>query len=112
MLNQVMRAAQWLVERTFLEELLIATPATSGMLQLAVKNSNTGIHQPFSLFLPTVNSRSCLIGLEWSGASLLGTGVKAVRGLAKDLLVRVELGVWISGTVLDVAGVGELVGFF
>ena len=57
-------------------------------------------------------SCSCLIGLEGSGASLLGTGVMAARGLLKAGFDRVETGAFLTGVGSDGPGLGELVPFF
>lgn len=98
---------------TFRDGLLTATPATSDETRLASASKGvTGESRPFSLFLPTVDSRSCFIGLEKSGASLLGTGVMAAAALVKALFVSEEAGVLLAGVGSDGEGVGELVDFF
>ena len=67
---------------------------------------------PFSLFLPTEESCSCRIGLEGTGASLLGMGVMDAGGLAKAVLDSVETGVFLTVVGVDGVGLGELVDFF
>jgi hypothetical protein len=53
-----------------------------------------------------------LIGLEKSGASLLGTGVMSAGGLFNALFASLDVGVLLTGVASDGAGLGELVDFF
>jgi hypothetical protein len=64
------------------------------------------------LFLPTVRSSSCRIGLEGAGASLLGIGVMDAGGRVKAVFDNVETGVFLAVVGVDGAGLGELVDFF
>ena len=64
------------------------------------------------MFPPTEESCSCRIGLEGTGASLLGMGVMEAGGLAKAFLESVETGVFLAVVGVDGAGLGELVDFF
>lgn len=88
--------------QTLRDGLLRATPATSDVMQSAsvpsVEMRNIG---PFSLFLSDASgvSSSCRIGLEGSGASLLGTGVTEGGGLENDLFDNVGVGVCFAGVV-------------
>lgn len=68
--------------------------------------------RPFSLFFPSAESCSCLIGLDGTGASLLGTGVTDTGGRVKAVLDRMEIGVFLTVFGVDDAGLGELVDFF
>lgn len=54
------------------------------------------------------------MGLDGSGASLLGCGVSAdvSPGRVNDLLESVDIGVFFAGVAVDGPGLGELVGFF
>ena len=52
------------------------------------------------------------MGLEGSGASLLGTGVRGTRGLVKAFFASVDVGVFSSGPALEAEELGELVDFF
>lgn len=99
--------------RTLREGLLRATPATSDKTRLASASEGvTGEGRPFSLFLPSVASCSRM-GLDGTGASLLGCGVRADigRGVVKAFF-RVDIGVFFPGLPSDVPGLGELVDFF
>lgn len=71
------------------------------------------------MFLPSVDSDPWRIGLEGTGASLLGMGVIDAGGRVKPVLDSVETGVFLIGigvflAVVGVegAGLGELVDFF
>jgi hypothetical protein len=64
------------------------------------------------LFLPMVEGDSCRIGLEGTGASLLGTGVMDAGGLLKADFESVGTGVCLTVAGVDGAGLGELVDFF
>jgi hypothetical protein len=64
------------------------------------------------LFLPTVRSSSCRIGLEGTGASLLGIGVMDAGGLVKAVFDSVGAGVFLTVVGVAGAGLGELVDFF
>jgi hypothetical protein len=66
------------------------------------------------LFLPTDESSSSLMGLDGSGASLLGCGVSAdvSPGRENDLLESVDIGVFFVGVTVDGPWLGELVGLF
>jgi hypothetical protein len=98
---------------TFRDGLLNATPATSDKIWLVsalgiVKNED----RPFSLFLPCGVSCSSRIGLDGTGASLLGTGVMEAGGLVNAVFDSVETGVFLTVAGVDGAGLGELVDFF
>jgi hypothetical protein len=74
----------------------------------------TGEGRPFSLFLSNEESGSSLMGLDGSGASLLGCGVSAdvSPGRVNDFLESVDIGVFFAGVSMDDPGVGEFVGRF
>jgi hypothetical protein len=98
---------------TFREGLLNATPATSNDISLIPASRGVSYEdRPFSLFLPSVSSESCLIGLEGTGASLLGMGVMDAGGLVNAVLDNVEMGVFLTVAGVEGAGLGELVDFF
>jgi hypothetical protein len=59
-----------------------------------------------------VEGDSCRIGLESTGASLLGTGVMDAGGLLKADFESVGTGVCLTVAGVDGAGLGELVDFF
>lgn len=98
---------------TFRDGLLTATPATSDVaLSARTINGTVEEGKPFSLFFPTIEPCSCLMGLESSGASLLATGVMEMGGYPKGLFASVVVGVFGIGVPSEDAGVGELVDFF
>lgn len=100
-------------EHTFLDGLPKATPAISEEAWSASTIIGTTVEsRPFSLFLPTVSSRPCLMGLESSGASLLGTGVMGAGDLLKALLTNEGVDVVFVGVASGGTGLGELVDFF
>lgn len=99
--------------RTLREGLLNATPATSNDIwSTSGSPSLTDEDRPFSLFLPTMDSGSSFIGLEGTGASLLGTGVMDAGCLVKAVLDNLETGVFLTVAGVEGAGLGELDGFF
>jgi hypothetical protein len=59
-----------------------------------------------------VVSCSCVIGLDGTGASLLGMGVMEAGGLVNAVFDSVETGVFLTVAGVDGAGLGELVDFF
>lgn len=81
--------------------LLRATPATSDATRsVSVPGVKTCKGRPFSLFLPAatgVSSSSCRVGLEGSGASLLGTGVIDGGGRENEFFDNVGVGVCFTG---------------
>lgn len=98
---------------TFREGLLNATPATSDEMWLAsASERTTGEDRPFSLFLPTVTTSSCRIGLDGTGASLLGMGVMDAGGWVKEVFDSVDTGVFFTVVGVDGAGLGEFVDIF
>jgi hypothetical protein len=100
---------------TFLDGLLNAKSAISNKIWLV--SASCGVvdeDRPFSLFLSNEESGSSLMGLDGSGASLLGCGVSAEvsPGRVNDLLERTEIGVFFAGVAVDEPGLGVLVGLF
>lgn len=88
-------------------------PATSDMTRLAYASEGEPEEgRPFSLFLPLGESSSCLIGLEGTGASLLGMGVVDAGGLANAVFESDESGVFFAVAGVGGAGLGELLDFF
>ena len=73
-----------------------------------------GEGRPFSLFFPDVESGSCGVGLDGTGASLLGCGVRFDDsvGRVNVLIESVDTGVFFAGVETAGAGLGEPEGFF